>query len=51
MRHKPRFRLWRPGRRSARRQAAALRANTAQARVQPAGTDAMLAARRPERKS
>ena len=51
MRHKPRFRLWRPGRRSARRQVAALRAKTAQARLQLAGTDAMLAARRPERKS
>ena len=47
MRHKPRFRLWRPGRRSARRQVAALRAKTAQARMQLADTDAMLAGRRP----
>ncbi len=47
MRHKPRFRLWRPGRRSARRQVAALRAKTAQARMQLADTDAMLADRRP----
>ena len=47
MRHKPRFRLWRPGRRSARRQVAALRAKTAQARMQLADTDAMLACRRP----
>ena len=51
MRHKPRFRLWRPGRRSARRQATALRATTAQARLQLAGTDAMPASARPERKS
>jgi hypothetical protein len=51
MRHKPRFRLWRPGRRSTRRQVAALRAKTAQARQQLADTDAMLAAGRPERKS
>ena len=47
MRHKPRFRLWRPGRRSARRQVAALRAKTAQARMQLADTDAMLVGRRP----
>ena len=51
MRHKPRFRLWRPGRRSARQQVAALRAKTAQARLHLADTDAMLADRRPERKS
>lgn len=47
MRHKSRFRLWRPGRRSARQQVAALRAKTAQARMQLADTDAMLAGRRP----
>ena len=49
MRHKPRFRLWRPGRRSARRQVAALRAKTAQARMQLADTDAMLAAAPPRK--
>jgi|HubBroStandDraft_5_1064220.scaffolds.fasta_scaffold21357_3 hypothetical protein len=43
MRHKPRWRLWRPGRRSARRQVAALRAKTTGARQQLAATDAMLA--------
>ena len=47
MRHKPRFRLWRRGRRSARRQVATLQATTAQARPQLAGTHAMLAGRRP----
>ena len=45
MSRKPRFRLWRPGRRSERRQVAALRAKTAQARAQLATTDAMLADR------
>ena len=50
MRRKPRFRLWRPGRRAARRQVAALRAKTTRARIQLASTDAMLAAASTERK-